>query len=199
MKEIENVLLTYEKNKKTIKDFLLKTNNKSDKYVLGELYFCLLTPRSKAVRCRGIVNEIKSKNLLFKPNQKDIKKIMKKFGYGLTNKSEYIVIASRNFNEIKNNLTRDWLEKNVKGLGMKESSHFLRNIGFKGLGILDVHVQRFLKKINLFDGKVGALTKKQYLELERKFVNFSKKLKIPLEELDIAIWLYQSKEKEFYG
>lgn len=199
MKEIKGLLLMHEKNKKMIKDFLSKTKNKGDEHVLGELYFCLLTPRSKAVKCRVIVNEIKSKNLLFKPSQKDIKKIMSRFGYALTNKSKYIVIASKNFNEIKNNLTRDWLEKNVKGLGMKESSHFLRNIGFKKLGIIDIHVQRFLKKIGLFDGKIGALTKKQYLELEKKFFDLSKKLKIPPEELDIAIWLYQSKEKQFYG
>ncbi|MBW2965475.1 hypothetical protein KY342_00055 [Candidatus Woesearchaeota archaeon] len=199
MREIENVLLTYRKNKKMIKDFLSKTNNKSDKYVLGELYFCLLTPRSKAVRCRKIVNEMKSKNLLFNPNKGNIKKLMSKFGYALTNKSEYIIIASKNFNEIKNNLTREWLEKNVKGLGMKESSHFLRNVGYKGLGIIDVHVQRFLKKVGLFDREVGAVTKKQYLELEKKFFDLSKKLKIPSEELDIAIWLYQSGEKEFYG
>src|ERR1043165_5146812 len=32
---------------------------------------------------------------------------------------------------------RDWLARDpqIKGLGYKESSHFLRNIGFKGYGI----------------------------------------------------------------
>jgi thermostable 8-oxoguanine DNA glycosylase len=37
------------------------------------------------------------------------------------------------------------------------------------------------------------------LELEKKFIELSKELNIPVEELDIAIWLYQSGEKEFYG
>ncbi len=39
---------------------------------------------------------------------------------------------------------RDWLvkEKRIKGLGYKEASHYLRNIGFKGYAILDKHILR---------------------------------------------------------
>ena len=75
----------------------------------------------------------------------------------------------------------------------------MRNIGFKGLPIIDAHIQNFLRKIEYNDYKTGSLTKKQYIELENRFLKLAKELKIPPEELDIAIWLYQSGEKEFYG
>ena len=48
---------------------------------------------------------------------------------------------------------RDWLvrEKGIKGLGYKEASHFLRNIGFKGYAILDKHVLRCLAELKIID------------------------------------------------
>ena len=74
----------------------------------------------------------------------------------------------------------------------------MRNIGFKGLPIIDAHVQNFLRKVGIYEDE-GSLTKKRYVGLENKFIGLAKKLDIPVEELDIAIWLYQSGEKEFYG
>ncbi|MFQ6020600.1 MAG: N-glycosylase, partial [Candidatus Aenigmatarchaeota archaeon] len=135
MKEIESLLKLYNKRKSDIKKFLKNIKNNDD-YILGELYFCLLTPQSKAKKCRDIVNELKSKNLLFNPKLKEIKRILKGAGHRFPNKAEYIVKVNKNFKEIKNNLERDWLVKNVKGFGMKESSHFLRNIGFRNVAIL---------------------------------------------------------------
>jgi N-glycosylase/DNA lyase len=85
------------------------------------------------------------------------------------------------------------------GLGQKESAHFMRNIGFKGLPIIDVHVQNFLRRVGYYDKENKSLTKKQYVELESIFLKLSEDLEIPPEELDIAIWLYQSGEKDFYG
>jgi len=51
----------------------------------------------------------------------------------------------------------------------------------------------------VFEGEIGSINKKGYLDLEKNFLDLAKELKIPPEELDIAIWLYQSGEKEFYG
>jgi N-glycosylase/DNA lyase len=44
---------------------------------------------------------------------------------------------------------RDWLvkEKRIKGLGYKEASHYLRNIGFKGYAILDKHILRSMAEL----------------------------------------------------
>jgi len=81
---------------------------------------------------------------------------------------------------------------------MKESAHFMRNIGFKGMAIIDVHIQNFLRKIGEIEVN-KSMTKKRYTELEKKFLALAERIDVPPEELDIAIWMYQSGEKEFYG
>jgi N-glycosylase/DNA lyase len=57
---------------------------------------------------------------------------------------------------------RDWLaqEKQVKGLGYKEASHFLRNIGVKGHAILDKHVMRCLADVGVIDSAKPPSTRK---------------------------------------
>ena len=68
--------------------------------------------------------------------------------------------------------TRDWFLKNVKGLGLKESSHFLRNIGFGDkIVILDRHILRSLFNYKVIDEIPKTLTKKIYLEIETKMKN----------------------------
>ena len=64
---------------------------------------------------------------------------------------------------------RDWLaqEKQVKGLGYKESSHFLRNIGVKGHAILDKHVMRCLTEVGVVDSAKPPQTRRKYLEVEQ--------------------------------
>ena len=74
----------------------------------------------------------------------------------------------------------------------------MRNIGFRGLAIIDVHIQNFLRNIGVIK-ESKSLTKKRYLELEKEFLKLADRVKIPAEELDIAIWLYQSREENFYG
>ena len=120
-------------------------------------------------------------------------------------KAKYIIEAREKLPELKKMVNSDskelrkWLIENVKGIGIKQSANFMRNIGFRGLPIIDIHVQNFLRKTGYNKYKPGSLTKKRYMDLEEKFLELSKELKIPAEELDIAIWLYQSGEKEFYG
>jgi len=203
MKEVENLLNFYEKKKNLIKNFINSCNYKDDECSFGELCFCILTPQSRAKACREAINKLKSDKKLFTANLKELRKYLK--GVRFPNvKAERITEAREKFLELKEMLNsdpkklREWLIENVKGIGFKESSHFMRNIGFKGLPIIDAHIQNFLRKIGRYD-KTGNLTKKQYLELENKFLELAKELNIPIEDLDIAIWLYQSGEKEFYG
>ena len=88
--------------------------------------------------------------------------------------------------------TRSWFVKTIPGLGIKESSHFLRNIGFSdSLAIIDIHVLAFLKKYNLIDfASTSSLTTNRYLVLEKILQNIASyhDLEIPL--LDLAIWHY---------
>lgn len=85
---------------------------------------------------------------------------------------------------------REWLVKNVKGVGMKEASHFIRNIGFGGkeLAILDRHILKNLKELKVIEKIPKKLTKKTYLEIEEKMREFCKMLGISMYELDMLLW-----------
>jgi N-glycosylase/DNA lyase len=89
--------------------------------------------------------------------------------------------------------TRDWLVRNIKGIGYKEASHFLRNIGFGGrLAILDVHILRNLVKFGVLREIPKSLSRGKYIELERKAGRFADKAGIPMDHLDLLFWSEQT-------
>ena len=91
---------------------------------------------------------------------------------------------------------RDWLaqEKRIKGLGYKEASHFLRNIGFKGHAILDKHVMSCLSDLKVVENKKPPATRKQYLETELRLKEFACAIRIDFEELDLVLWSMKTGE-----
>ena len=88
------------------------------------------------------------------------------------------------------NERRDWLAKDprVKGLGYKESSHFLRNIGYKGYGILDKHIVRCLCELKVIDSPKPPTTRGRYLETEDRMRRFAANTGIDFDELDLLLW-----------
>jgi len=91
---------------------------------------------------------------------------------------------------------RDWLaqEKQVKGLGYKESSHFLRNIGVKGHAILDKHVMRCLAEVGVVDTAKPPQTRKVYLGVEQELIRFAKDIRVDFDELDLVLWSMKTGE-----
>jgi N-glycosylase/DNA lyase len=91
---------------------------------------------------------------------------------------------------------RDWLvrEKRIKGLGYKEASHFLRNIGFKGYAILDKHVLRCLFELELIDEPKPPNTRSKYLTAESKLKELSKRTNIDFDEMDLVLWSMKTGE-----
>lgn len=85
---------------------------------------------------------------------------------------------------------RDWLvrEKGIKGLGYKEASHFLRNIGFRGYAILDKHVLRCLAELKIIDSPEPPNTRSKYLTVEGKLRELTEKTKIDFDEMDLVLW-----------
>ena len=88
---------------------------------------------------------------------------------------------------------REWLVKNIKGIGWKEASHFLRNMGFQNFAILDRHVLRVLNSYKILDG-ILPLTRKNYLEIERKLKRIADRLNISLAELDLHLFYIDTKK-----
>lgn len=91
---------------------------------------------------------------------------------------------------------RDWLAKEhrIKGLGYKESSHFLRNIGLRGYAILDKHVLRCLTDLGVIDSSRPPTTRSAYLEAEKKLSRFARDVRIDFDELDLVLWSMKTGE-----
>ena len=186
----------YKENKEIIKDKLKEFSKNKDYFY--ELCFCLLTPQSNAKKCYEAIQILKQKDFL--NNNFNIKPILKTRTRFYNNKSRYLLELKNKFNFIKQNLkenpeaTREFLVKEVKGVGYKESSHYLRNIGYRNLAILDRHILNNLKNLNVIKEIPKAITKAKYFEIESKFKNFSKKINIPMDELDLLFWSMQTGE-----
>ena len=189
-----DILTEYSKKKEVIKQRLNEFNvSRKDEELFYELCFCILTPQSKAKLCWKAIEDLKINDFL----HKDISPLT--FLIGRTrfqnNKSKYLLEAKSKYNDIIKNLNnlnpvemRNWLVANIKGIGLKESGHFLRNIGKRDLAILDRHILKNLHENNIIDSIPKTLTRKVYFDIEKKFKEFSKKIDIPMDELDLLFW-----------
>ncbi len=79
---------------------------------------------------------------------------------------------------------RTWLVSNVKGLGMKEASHFLRNTGRLGVAVIDRHILRILASVGLPCGN--------YAEAEESVFLIAEKLGMAPGELDLYLWYLET-------
>ncbi|HIJ99971.1 TPA: N-glycosylase/DNA lyase [archaeon] len=177
-----------------------------------ELAFCLLTPQSRARSCDSAVQDLEKKELLQKGTPKKIAKILKLKGVRFyNNKAKYIIEARGQFfngsNSLRNSLEgwraqtnssidfRNLVSKNIKGLGLKEASHFLRNIGHgEELAILDRHILKNLVKYRVIREIPKSLTAKRYHEIEQKLFKFANKIGISGAELDLLLWSEETGE-----
>lgn len=203
-KDIRYLISQYRKRKHEIKKRLedfASLHTGRDEDIFSELCFCLLTPQAKAVSCDKAIQRLKASRLLLEGCARAIRPVLKGAVRFHNKKADYLVGARRFFKkarrlDIKSRLdmhdalrSRGWLVANIKGLGFKEASHFLRNIGLgRDLAILDVHILKNLKRYGIIKDMPSSLTKNRYLEIEEEMRKFSRKTKIPLEELDLLFW-----------
>ena len=91
---------------------------------------------------------------------------------------------------------RDFLaaNRNVRGIGYKEASHFLRNIGYRGYAILDKHLLSRLTEFGIIDSSKPPSTKAGYLAIEEKLKRFAESIRIDFDELDLLLWFTKTGE-----
>ena len=167
-----------------------KLNKKNDSYWFSELCFCILTANSKAETAIKIQTQVKNEGFSEK-TQTELSNIIKKHGHRFHNIKANYIVAARKFYKIKSMLqnlpsktAREVLVKNIKGIGYKEASHFLRNVGYQDVAIIDRHILRFMFQEKLINQIPKTITPKKYLEFE----NILSKFGIPLNKLDLIIW-----------
>ena len=186
-KSVENKLEEFEKNKNLSKD---------EKFI--ELCFCILVANSSMEKTFKIWKEIKY-DFLRLPKEKLSQKL-KELGYRFYNKRvEYIVEARKKIDLLEEILkindefeVRNKLVENFKGIGWKEASHFLRNLGYKNFAIIDRHVLRALKQFEVIENIPKSLSKKVYLDIENKLRSLAEAVKISLAELDFYLFYINS-------
>jgi len=185
----------YLKKKREIRkrlDEFRKKYEESPEDLFVEMCYCLCTPLSKAEKVYKVINQ-KNKSFLLKASKEDLANFLKGNCRFHNNKAKYIHESRKFISELKKISknpveAREYLVKNVKGLGMKEAGHFLRNIGYKGLVILDGHILNCLKEFGVLKTNKRPSTVKEYLEIEKKMKTFAKKIKISVDELDLLFW-----------
>jgi len=169
-------------------------------YWFSELCFCILTANSRAQTAIAIQKEITPYGFQ-RYNKAKITSIIKRNKHRFHNNKAQYIIEARDYLNIKHiitdiiehfgkdseNLAREWLAKNIKGLGFKEASHFMRNIGYKNLAIIDRHILDLMCEHGICK-RPKTLDKKAYLDIERDFKRIAENIDMNLAELDLYMW-----------
>lgn len=168
-----------------------------------ELCFCLCTPQSKASNAFKVVEKLKAVN--FKDNEFNPVDFLRDSNHYIrfhNQKAQRLLKAREYFPLVQEILElnnykfekRKEITKIVNGYGLKETSHFMRNIGYEGLAILDRHILKHLVFCKVYNEIPKVSSEKQYLKVEKDFLNFAEKVGVPIDVLDILFWSYETGE-----
>ncbi len=172
-------------------------NKRSNDELFKEMCFCILTANFNAEKSIKIQNEIGE--CFSTDSEEELSKKLKNFGHRFPNtRADYISKSLECKDKLEEivqfhdkTALRDWIVNNVKGLGYKEASHFLRNIGFDDYAIIDFHIVDILVDFSLIE-KPKTLTKKRYFEIEDLLRTLAKKTDLTLAELDLYLWYMET-------
>ncbi len=154
-----------------------------DGRLFEELVFCIFTAGASARMGLNSIEKVRPH--LFKAGQKRLCR-------SLVGAHRYPLRLRERLDSFGDDVEarRDFFAKNpgVKGVGYKESSHYLRNIGYRGYAILDKHILRTLYEAGVIDSPDPPGAKKKYLAVEDRMRKFAEDIKINLDELDLLLW-----------
>ena len=167
---------------------------RSKEEIFGELCFCLLTANTSAemgIRTQNLIGLDGFINYGRDFLASELKRIKYRF-YNV--RSNFIVEARWIIDELPSLLrssdrasAREYLVENVKGIGYKEASHFLRNVGVFDFAILDKHIMRMLSEEYRFK-LPKAIVKKDYYKNEKIVVDLSGKVDLAPGIFDLYMW-----------
>lgn len=168
-----------------------------------ELCFCVCTPQSRARNAQQVVNKLQAGSFRETPfDPVDILRDPAHYIRFHNTKARRLLAVREQFPAVAAMLASDaapaekrlWLVRNVGGMGMKEAAHFLRNIGYRDLGILDRHILRHLVQCDVFPALPPVGTIPRYQEAEHAFRTFADEVGVPMDELDLFFWYLETGE-----
>lgn len=202
---IDNIRRVHKERRQEIRDRLAEFTSigreGTDEDLFAEMVFCFFTGGCSARM--GINSLAAVRPILINADVEQLTQALLGVHRYPNARSKYIVHSRDALNEtvgmrLREKLTsfadnyerRDWLvrDKAIKGLGYKEASHFLRNIGYKGYAILDKHVLNCLAELKIIDEAKPPNTRFKYLTVEGKLRQFARDVKIDLDEMDLVLW-----------
>ncbi|MGD0036826.1 MAG: N-glycosylase/DNA lyase [Bacteroidota bacterium] len=202
--QLEEIIQIYKERRIAIRKRLKEFSAIQPADYFYELVYCLLTPQSSAVHAEQVVAKLHEAEFQYcdvnpepflRRKECYIRFHRTKSLHLLRMKDQFSVIAPKLSEPVSAMELREWLVKNVLGLGYKEASHFLRNIGINdGLAILDRHILRNLKRLGVINSIPKSISRKHYLDIERRFLKFAIDLGITLDELDLVFWSMETGE-----
>jgi N-glycosylase/DNA lyase len=183
---------------KTVIDERMKDFNyfrdASSEEVFLEMCFCFMTANFQAEKSWKIQKELGSK--MWTLEEEALQLELKRLGHRFWPQRGTRICEARGFkdsildelakfdNEIE---MREWIVKNFKGLGMKEASHFLRNVGYNNVAIIDKHIINILVSEEIIE-RPKTVTPTKYVEIEKALREIAQKTKLSLGELDLYLW-----------
>ncbi len=176
-----------------VKEFL-KTREEGLDRVFIELSFCILTANYRADKSIYIQRRIWRGFLEYPYDILSIR--LRELGYRYPyTRAKYIVEARDKldiigkiiYSDLSRFKMRELLSKHIRGIGYKEASHFLRNIGYFELAILDRHILRLLKQYN-YISNIPRLNKRIYNEIEQIVINIADEVGTMPGILDLYLW-----------
>jgi len=210
---VESIRATHKARREEIRarlgEFEKVWRDGSDARLWEELVFCIFTAGASARMGLKSIEAVRP--LLWNGEEAEMTEALKRAGAHRfpVARPGYIVIARNYLREhcglrLREQLEsfsdpierRDWLarEKRIKGLGYKEASHFLRNIGLMGHAILDKHVLRCLADLEVVESSRPPSTRARYLEIEERLKGVARDVGIDFDELDLVLWSMKTGE-----
>ncbi|MCL4326838.1 MAG: N-glycosylase/DNA lyase [Candidatus Thermoplasmatota archaeon] len=176
-----------------VKEFILAGQSGKEK-LFSELCFCILAANTSAEMGIRVMNSVNLDHFLYSDLEtlrSELKKVSCRF-YNMRSKfivdSRWIIDELPEIARTGDSMgTREYLAENLMGVGYKESSHFLRNVGKFECAILDKHILRMMNAWSGTDLK-ASLSKKKYLEIEDAFIKMSDMLNMKPGVLDLYMW-----------
>jgi N-glycosylase/DNA lyase len=167
-----------------------------------ELVFCLLTANYSARGALACIAALNEGDAIGEGSLEQLRACLEHRHRFPNKRAEFIHKARAHRDDLKRTITsqpssraaRDWLVENITGLGMKEASHFLRNVGYLDLAIIDKHILTHMEEQGIIGERPKTLTRRRYLEYEEILICVAGMLGMPLGMMDLYLWAKKSGE-----